>query len=43
MALDQIWKAINTKFRPKWKDHESSYEVRQILALFWKLVVIILG
>ena len=39
----QTWKAFNTKFEPQWKDRESSYQVRQILALFCKLVALILG
>ena len=36
------WKAFNTKFGPQWKDRESSYQVRQILAFFCKLVALIL-
>ena len=31
--VDQTWKVFNTKFRPQSKDRESSYWVRQILAL----------
>ena len=40
--LKQTWKSSNTKFWPQWKDRESSYEGRQILAtaliLVWDLV-----
>ena len=36
--LGQTRKLFNTKFGPQWKDRESSYWVRQILAVFWKLV-----
>ena len=42
-VLDYTWKAFNTKFRPQWKDRESSYQVRPILAPFCKLVSLILG
>ena len=42
-VLDQTWKALCTKFGPHWKGRESSYQVRQILALFCKLVALILG
>ena len=42
-VLDQTWKAFNTKFGPQWEDRESSYQIRQILALFCKLVALILG
>ena len=42
-VLDKTWKAFNTKFEPQWKDQKSSYQVRQILALFRKLVALILG
>ena len=33
-VVDQTWKAFNTKFGPQCKDRESSYQVRQTLALF---------
>ena len=36
-VLDQTWKAFNTKFGSQWKDWESNYQVRQILALFLKI------
>ena len=41
--LDQTWKAfnaVNTKFEPQWKDRESSYQVRQILAFFCKFAAL---
>ena len=41
--VDETWKAFNIKFGPPWKDRESSYQVRQMLALFCKLVALILG
>ena len=41
-VLYQTWKASNTKFGPHWKDRENSYQVRQILTLFYKLVALIL-
>ena len=31
------------KFWPQWKDRTSSYQVRQILALFCNLITLILG
>ena len=42
-VADQAWKSFNTKFEPQWKDGKSSYQVRQILALFCNLVALILG
>ena len=39
---DQTWKPFNTKCGLQWKDQESSYQVRQILALFCMLVALIL-
>ena len=42
-ALDQIWKAFNTKVRPQLKDPKSSFYVGQALALFCNLVALILG
>ena len=41
--LDQTWKAFITKYRPHWKDEESSHQLSQILVLFCKLVALILG
>ena len=41
--LNQTWKAFNTKFGPQWKDRKSSYQVRQVLAVFCKLVALISG
>ena len=42
IILDQTRKAFNTKFGPQWTDRESSYQVRQILALSCKLIALIL-
>ena len=42
-VLHQAWKIFNTKFEPQWKDRKSSYQVRQMLALFCKPVALILG
>ena len=39
-VLDQTWKASNTKFWHKWKDRESIYQVRKILALSCELVAL---
>ena len=39
---DHTWKDFNTKFGLQWKYRESSYQRRQILALFWKYVTPIL-
>ena len=36
-VVDQTWKVFNTKFGPKWKDPKSSYQVRQIIALFLQI------
>ena len=41
--LEQTWKSFNTKFGPQWKDQENIYYVRQVLALFSKLVALILS
>ena len=32
--LKQNWNSFNTNFRPQWKDHKSSWLVRQLLAYF---------
>ena len=40
--LDQTWNAFNAKFEPQRKDGESSYQVRQILALFCRLIALTL-
>ena len=40
--LDQIQKSFNTIFGPQWKDQKSSYQVRQMLALFCNLVALML-
>ena len=42
-VLDLTWNAFKTKVGPKWKDQGSSYQVRQILVFFCKLVAVILG
>ena len=42
-VLKQTWNISNTKFQSKWKDRESSYQVRQILELFFHLIALILG
>ena len=45
-VLDQTCKAFNAKSGSQWKDQKSgktNYQVRQILALFCKLVGLILG
>ena len=42
-TLDQTRKPFNIKFGPQWKEWKSSYQVRQILALFCNLVDLILG
>ena len=38
----RLWTAFNTKFGSLWKDRESSYQERKILAPFCKLVTLIL-
>ena len=40
--LKQSWDTFNTKFGPQWKDQKSSYQVRQILAIFSNLTAIFL-
>ena len=42
-VLNQTWKAINTKLVPRWKDWDGSYQIREILGLFSKLVALSLG
>ena len=41
--LKQTWKSFNTKFQPQWKYQKSSYQAKQILALFCNLIFLILG
>ena len=41
--LDQTWKSFNTIFGPQWKDPKSSFQVRQDLPLFCKLLTLSLG
>ena len=43
IVLKQTRDSFNIKFRPQWKDRKSSYQQRQILALFYKLIALILG
>ena len=40
--IDQTWKSFNTKFGHQWKIRKSSYQARQILALFVNSVALIL-
>ena len=40
--LKQTWKSFNTKFRPHWKEQKISYKGRQILALFFNLIILLL-
>ena len=42
-VLNQTWRSFNIKLEPQWKDRKSSYQVRQILALFCNLIALILG
>ena len=42
-VLNQTWKAINTKLVPRWKDRDGSYQIREILGQFSKLVALSLG
>ena len=41
-VLKQTWNFFNTKVQPQWKDQKSSYQVRQILAIFSNLTAIFL-
>ena len=43
IVLKQTWNAFNTNFWPQKKDHKSSYQVRQIFALFCNLIALTLG
>ena len=36
-VLNQTWNSFNTKFEPQWEDRKSSYQVRQLLGVFWLL------
>ena len=38
--LDQIWKALNTKFATQQKDPKNFFQVKQILVYFYKLVAL---
>ena len=42
LVLEHTWKVFNTKLGPQWIDQKSNYQVRQILAVFCKLVILIL-
>ena len=42
-VIHQTSRAFNTKFGPQWKDRKSSSEVKEMFALFCKLVALILG
>ena len=42
-VLKQTWNFFNIKFRPQWKDRKSSYQVREILGLFYNFIALILG
>ena len=42
-VLKESWNSFNTKFQPQWKARKTSYQVRQILALFFYLIALILG
>ena len=39
-SLKQAWKTFNVKFGPQWKYRKSSYQVRPILAIFYKVVAL---
>ena len=38
-----MWNFFNTKFLPQWKDWSSSYQVKQVIALFCNLNAVMLG
>ena len=42
-VLKQTWNSFNTKFEDQWKSWKSSYQVKEILALFCYLIPLILG
>ena len=42
-VIHQTLKAFNTKFGPQWKDRKSRSQVKEMFALFCKLVALILG
>ena len=41
--LKQTRNFLNTKFQPHWNDRKSSYQVRQVLGLFFHLTALISG
>ena len=41
-VLKQSWDTLNIKFGSQWKNQKSSYQVRQILAIFSNLIALIL-
>ena len=41
--MEQSWNSFDAKFRPKWKDQKSSYQVGPILTIFCDLVCITSG
>ena len=42
-VLKQTWYSFNTKFQAQWKACSSSYQLKQILAVFCDLIPLILG
>ena len=42
-VLKQTRKSFNTKFQTQWKACSSSYQLKQILAVFFELIPLILG
>ena len=43
IVLKQTWNSFNTKFQAQWKAWWSSYQLKQILAVFCHLIPLILG
>ena len=41
--MHQTSNSFKTKFGPQWKDRKSSSQEKEIFALFYKLVALILG
>ena len=41
--LKQTWNSFNTRFQAQWKACSSSYQLKQILAVFCDLIPLILG
>ena len=43
IVLKQTWSSFNIKFDAQWKAWKTSYQIKEILALFWYLIPLIIN